>query len=127
METVKPATLTRWDSMPLDHVNATFDRRLVTGEQITIAQVFLKKGGGAPRHSHVNEQFSFVTQGTLRFWLGDEETLLDVHAGEILHLPSNLPHRAEALDDVVVIDTFSPPRWDWVNKTDTYLREAQKK
>jgi len=126
METVKPATLTRWESLPLDHVNATFDRRLVTGEQITIAQVFLKQGGGAPKHSHVNEQFSFVTQGTLRFWLGDEETLLDVHAGEILHLPSNLPHRAEALDDVVVIDTFSPPRWDWVNKTDAYLREARK-
>jgi len=126
METVKPATLPRWESLPLDHVNATFDRRLVTGEQITIAQVFLKQGGGAPKHSHVNEQFSFVTQGTLRFWLGDEETLLDVHAGEILHLPSNLPHRAEALDDVVVIDTFSPPRWDWVNKTDAYLREARK-
>ena len=123
METVKSATLTRWDDQPLDHVNATFDRRLVNGEQITIAQVFLKPGGGAPKHSHVNEQFSYILKGTLRFWLGDEEKVVDVKPGEILHLPSNLPHRAEALDDVLAIDVFSPPRWDWVNKTDEYLRK----
>ena len=126
METVKAATLTRWDDQPLDHVNATFDRRLVSGEHITVAQVFLKPGGGAPKHSHLNEQFSYILKGTLRFWIGDEEKMLDVKAGEILHLPPNLPHRAEALDEVFAIDVFSPPRWDWVNKTDSYLREAKK-
>ncbi len=123
METVKTATLTRWEDQPLDHVNATFDRRLVSGEHLTIAQVFLAPGGGAPKHSHENEQFSYVIRGTLRFWIGDEERVQDVRAGEILHLPCNLPHRAEALDEVFAIDVFSPPRWDWVNKTDAYLRK----
>ena len=123
METVKGATLTRWDDQPLDHVNATFDRRLVSGDNVTIAQVYLKPGGGAPKHHHVHEQFSYIMRGTLRFWIGDEEKVVDVRAGEILHLPSNLPHRAEALDDVFAIDVFSPPRLDWVNKTDDYLRK----
>jgi len=123
METVKTATLTRWDDQPLDHVNATFDRRLVSGEHITVAQVFLAPGGGAPKHSHLNEQFSYILKGTLRFWIGDEEKVVDVTAGEILHLPPHVPHRAEALDDVLAIDVFSPPRWDWVNKTDEYLRK----
>jgi len=118
METVKTATLTRWDDQPLDHVNATFDRRLVSGEHITVAQVFLAPGGGAPKHSHLNEQFNYILKGTLRFWIGDEEKVVDVTAGEILHLPPHVPHRAEALDDVLAIDVFSPPRWDWVNKTD---------
>ena len=123
MDTLKSATLTRWDDQPLDHVNATFDRRLVSGEHLTIAQVFLAKGGGAPKHQHVNEQFSYLIKGTLRFWIGDEERVVDVHAGEILHLPPDLPHRAEAQDDVFAIDVFSPPRLDWVNKTDAYLRK----
>ena len=123
MDTLKSATLTRWDDQPLDHVNATFDRRLVSGEHLTIAQVFLAKGGGAPKHQHVNEQFSYLIKGTLRFWIGDEERVVDVHSGEILHLPPDLPHRAEAQDDVFAIDVFSPPRLDWVNKTDAYLRK----
>lgn len=126
MSELRPVTHTRWDDQPLDAVNATFDRKLVSGEHITIAQVFLKPGGGAPKHSHVNEQFSYIMKGTLRFWVGDEERQIDVKAGEVLHLPPNVPHRAQALDDVFAIDVFSPPRWDWVNKTDAYLREAQK-
>lgn len=126
METVNSATLTRWDDQPLDHVNATFDRRLVSGEHITIAQVYLAPGGGAAKHSHPNEQFSYILRGTLRFWIGDEEKVVDVRAGEIMHLPPHLPHRAEALDDVFAIDVFSPPRRDWVNRTDDYLREAKK-
>ncbi len=126
MPDLKPVTHTRWDDQPLDAVNPTFDRRLVSGEHLTIAQVFLKPGGGAPRHSHENEQFSYILKGTLRFWVGDDERVIDVTAGEVLHLPPHVPHRAEAIDDVFAIDVFSPPRHDWLNKTDAYLREAKK-
>lgn len=126
MSTLKPVTHTRWDDLPLDAVNPTFGRRLVSGEHLTMAQIFLKPGGGAPKHSHENEQFSYILQGTLRFWIGDDERVIDVNAGEVLQLPPHVPHRAEALDDVVAIDVFSPPRWDWVNKTDAYLRDAKK-
>jgi len=126
METLKSVTHTRWDDMPRDEVNATFGRKLVSGEQITMAQVFLSTGGGAPKHHHENEQFSYVVKGTLRFWIGDDEKVIDVKAGEVLQIPANVPHRAEAQDDVFAIDVFSPPRWDWVNKTDAYLRNHQK-
>ena len=126
MSDLKPVTHTRWDDQPLDAVNATFDRRIVTGEHITLAQIFLKPGGGAPKHSHEHEQFSYILKGTLRFWVGDDERVIDVKAGEVLHLPPHVPHRAEAIDDVFAIDVFSPPRWDWVNKTDAYLREVKK-
>ena len=123
METLKAVTHTRWDDLPRDEVNPTFGRKLVSGEQITMAQVFLAPGGGAPKHHHENEQFSYVVKGTLRFWIGDEEKVLDVKAGEVLQIPANVPHRAEAQDHVFAIDVFSPPRWDWVNKTDAYLRK----
>ena len=91
-----------------------------------MAQVFLAPGGGAPKHSHENEQFSYVVKGTLRFWIGDDEKVIDVKAGEVLQIPGNVPHRAEAQDEVFAIDVFSPPRWDWVNKTDAYLRQHKK-
>ena len=123
MKTLKSVTHTRWDDMPRDQVNATFGRKLVSGDQITMAQVFLAPGGGAPKHTHENEQFSYVVKGTLRFWIGDGERVIDVNAGEVLQIPGDVPHRAEALDDVFAIDVFSPPRWDWVNRTDDYLRK----
>jgi len=126
MNTLKSVTHTRWDDLPRDEVNPTFGRKLVSGELITMAQVFLAPGGGAPKHQHENEQFSYVVKGTLRFWIGDEERPIDVKAGEVLQIPGQVPHRAEALDDVFAIDVFSPPRWDWVNKTDAYLRNHQK-
>ena len=126
MTMLKSVTHTRWDDLPRDEVNATFGRKLVSGDQITMAQIFLKPGGGAPKHQHENEQFSYILQGTLRFWIGDEEKVIDVKAGGVLQIPANVPHRAEALDEVYAIDVFSPPRWDWVNKTDAYLRNAKK-
>ena len=123
MDTTRRVTHTRWDEMPRDAVNATFGRKLVSGEHITIAQVFLAVGGGAPKHQHENEQFSYVVKGTLRFWIGDDEEMLDVRGGEILHILPNVPHRAEAIEEVFAIDVFSPPRMDWVNRTDDYLRQ----
>src|SRR5262249_55841528 len=99
METLKSVTHTRWDDLPRDEVNATFGRKLVSGEQITMAQVFLAPGGGAPKHQHENEQFSYVVQGTLRFWIGEDEKVIDVKAGEVLQIPANVPHRAEAQDN----------------------------
>jgi quercetin dioxygenase-like cupin family protein len=117
------AALYRWDDLPREELNPLIGRRLVTGERLMLAHVYIAKGGIVPKHSHDNEQLTYILQGTLRFWLGDDESeVVDVSAGEVLHLPSNLPHKAEALDDVLDVDIFAPPRADWLDGSDAYLR-----
>jgi len=117
-------TLYRWDDMPKERVADKFERRLVTGERVMVAHVYLKKGFVVPRHQHDNEQFTYILEGALHFWIGEDESQeLVVRAGEVLHLPSWVWHKAEALEDTLDVDIFSPPRQDWLKKTDAYLRK----
>lgn len=117
-------TFYRWADVELEQVAPLLARKLVTGEQMQLAQVFLKKGFVVPRHTHENEQFTYILDGALRFWIGeDEKQVIDVHSGEVLHIPSMVPHKAEALVDTLDLDVFSPPRADWLAKTDAYLRK----
>lgn len=120
---VTQATHVRWDDIPRERLNEKLERRFVTGEHVTLAQFFLARGCVVPRHSHESEQFSQVVSGCLRFRLGEDGAeVVDVKAGEFLVLPSHLPHAAEALEDSVVLDSFSPIRRDWAEKRDQYLR-----
>jgi quercetin dioxygenase-like cupin family protein len=109
--------------MPKERVNAQLDRRLITGERMMLAHVYLKKGAIVPLHSHENEQLTYILEGALKFWIGSEagETLV-VRAGEVLVIPSSVPHKAEAVEDTLDVDIFCPPRQDWLDKTDAYLR-----
>jgi unsaturated pyranuronate lyase len=104
MDTKAQATHYRWKDQPSEPMKGTITRRIVTGERIMFSEIRFKKGDTVPRHSHDNEQFV-------------------VSAGEVVVIPSNLPHRAEALHDTVEFDIFCPPRQDWLDKTDTYLRD----
>jgi quercetin dioxygenase-like cupin family protein len=114
----------RWDDMPKENVTEMLDRRLITGDRMMLAHVYLKKGAIVPRHAHENEQLTYILKGTLRFWIGEDELeTIDVRAGEVLHIPSHVPHKAEALEDTLDVDIFSPPRRDWLDKTDEYLRQ----
>ncbi|HEX6182582.1 MAG TPA: cupin domain-containing protein [Pyrinomonadaceae bacterium] len=114
----------RWEEMPRERVNQTLERRLITGDRIMLTHVYLEKGSVVPRHAHENEQITYVLEGALRFWIGDEGAeVFDVRAGEVLCIPSNVPHKAEALEDTLDVDIFSPPRQDWLDKTDDYLRK----
>jgi quercetin dioxygenase-like cupin family protein len=123
MEEAK-TTLYKWDDMPKESLNELLDRRLITGEHMMLAHVYMKKGCVVPKHSHENEQITYILEGTLQFWIGvDEEQEVIVHAGEVLHIPSNVPHKAIALEDTLDVDIFSPPRQDWLDKTDDYLRQ----
>ena len=120
----RTAKLHSWEKMPREHLNDKLDRRIITGDRMMITHVYLKKGCVVPRHQHENEQITYVLDGALRFRLGpDGEQQVDVHAGEVLTIPSNLPHSAEALEDTLDVDIFDPPRQDWLNKTDAYLRK----
>ena len=122
-DTVPNITLHRWNDLPAEPLKVGLARRLVTGERMMIAHVYIKKGVDVPRHSHENEQLTYVLEGALKFWFGanDERELL-VRAGEVIVIPSHLPHRALAIEDTLDVDVFSPPRQDWLAGTDSYLR-----
>ncbi len=112
-----------WESLPKEELNPQLHRRLITGEKGMLAHVYLDEGAVVPRHSHHNEQFTYILKGALRFWIGDDESQeIDVHTGEVLHIPAHVPHKAEALEDTLDLDIFVPPREDWLSGTDDYLR-----
>jgi quercetin dioxygenase-like cupin family protein len=117
-------TFYRWDDMPKEEVTGALSRRLITGDRMMLAHVYLKKGCVVPKHQHENEQLTYVLEGALHFWIGEdgsEEVV--VGPGEVLHLPSWVWHKAEAIGDTLDVDIFSPPREDWLKKTDDYLRK----
>lgn len=111
-----------WDEMEKETVSDTIKRRIVTGERAMLAHIYLDKGARVPKHSHHNEQITYLLEGTLKFWIGEEREELILKAGEVLHIPPNIPHEAEALEDCLDVDVFSPPREDWLDGTDDYLR-----
>ena len=112
----------RWADIPEEPMKGTITRRMISGEKAMIAQIVLKKGDTVPRHSHHNEQLTYVITGRLRLRLGERgEREVVVAAGEVLVIPPNLAHSAEALEDTLDIDVFAPPREDWLNRTDDYL------
>ena len=109
-----------WHTIPLEDLNPLLQRQFVVGQEIMLARVLLKKGCIVPEHSHHNEQLTYILDGALKFWIDGKEIV--VNAGETLCIPSNMPHKAEALEDTIDLDVFAPPRVDWINKTDQYLR-----
>ncbi|MCC7001750.1 MAG: cupin domain-containing protein [Gemmatimonadaceae bacterium] len=124
MTTPSAVTFSRWEDIQREKVTDQISRRLITGQDIMLAHVFLAKGAVVPKHQHHNEQFTYILEGALRFWIGDDQQqVVDVRAGEVLHIPSNVWHKAEALEDTLDMDIFSPPRADWLNHTDTYFHQ----
>jgi quercetin dioxygenase-like cupin family protein len=115
----------RWEELPLEQLKPDLGRRLVSVERMMLAQVYLEEGAIVPKHSHENEQLTYILEGTLRLWLGEDgaEEVFDVRAGEVLHIPPHVPHRAEALENTLDVDVFSPPRTDWLDGSDAYLRD----
>jgi quercetin dioxygenase-like cupin family protein len=113
----------RWADLTAEPLKGGITRKLITSERMMIAHVYLKKGDDVPRHTHENEQITYILEGALHFWLGANETReITVRAGEVLVIPSNLPHRALALEDTLDVDVFNPPRRDWLDGSDAYLR-----
>jgi quercetin dioxygenase-like cupin family protein len=117
------ATHYRWDDLPREELGPLLGRRLIVGDRLMISHVYMEQGLVVPLHAHENEQLTYILEGTLRFWLGEDGSqVVDVHAGEVLCIPSSLPHRAEALERTLDVDVFTPPRQDWLDGSDAYLR-----
>ena len=119
---------TKWDDILLETMAEGISRRVFTGGKTMLAQIYLKKGAIVPWHSHVNEQMSWIVEGLAKFTIGEEgspdrqEVILS--PGDVLFIPSNVPHTAEALEDSVDVDIFNPPRQDWLDGTDTYFKRG---
>ena len=113
--------LHRWDEIALEKVTEMLSRKIVSGDREMLVQIYVKRGCLVPMHAHESEQMTYVLQGALRFLIDGEE--ITVREGEVLHIPSNVPHEAHALEDTLDVDVFSPPREDWLNKSDHYLRD----
>jgi len=108
--------LHRWDEIALEKVTEMISRKIVSGEREMLAQIYLKRGALVPIHTHDSEQMTYILQGALRFVVDGEEII--VREGEVLHIPSRLPHQAEALEDTLELDVFSPVRAEWVDAAD---------
>ena len=106
-----------------EHLNPLIDREMLTGQNLMLARVIMKKGAHVPLHHHHNEQVTYILEGALKFAIDGKEIV--VRAGEVLCIPSNMPHEAWAIEDTIDLDVFNPPRDDWLNKTDDYLRHGR--
>jgi quercetin dioxygenase-like cupin family protein len=124
-ERPKMMEYTSWDKIETEKLSDKITRQMLNGEHTTVARIFLVRGAIVPRHSHLSEQFSLILSGALKFIFDDQE--LVVHSGEMVYIPANKPHAAEALEDTVDLDVFSPRREDWIKKDDAYLRGGTSK
>ena len=120
------ATLVRWSEVETEQLNPLLTRQFLSGSQAMLSRIVLTKGCLVPTHSHPNEQLAFIFQGSIRFVLGDGTAHI-VNSGEVLIIPGNLAHSAEALEDTINFDIFAPPRQDWIDKDDSYLRQPTSK
>ena len=113
-----------WDDVPIEQVTPMMQRRLIYGEKVMIARMKFKDGILVPLHHHENEQITQVISGTIRFWFGEKkDQTMDLNAGDSVVIPANLPHEALMIGDVEEIDNWAPPRQDWIDGTDDYLRK----
>lgn len=114
-----------WDNVPREQLGPLLARQMISGPKCTVARIYLRKGAVVPVHRHDSEQYSYILEGELRFHIEEGPggaTEMTVKAGEVLLIPSNVPHGAEAPVDTISLDIFSPRREDWLTGNDQYLR-----
>jgi len=112
-----------WDEMEKEVLSPLIARKIISGEKAMVAQVFLAKGAVVPEHKHESEQITYILEGALLFEIDGKEIL--VSKGQVLRIPSWMPHKATAVEDTLDLDIFSPIREDWLKKDDAYLRRGE--
>jgi quercetin dioxygenase-like cupin family protein len=114
------STYTKWADVEIEKLSSTIGRQFIVGTDLMLARVLMKKGAHVPLHSHHNEQVTYILEGALKFLIEGKE--VTVRTGEVLCIPPHVPHEAFALEDTVDLDVFNPPRQDWIDRNDAYLR-----
>jgi len=114
-------TVHNWDALDKEDLGPLIQRRYVLGEGLMIAHVYMQAGNVVPEHAHENEQMTYILEGEMEMRIGDADPVV-VHGGEVVCIPPNVPHSALALTDLLDVDVFTPPRQDWIDGTDVYLR-----
>jgi quercetin dioxygenase-like cupin family protein len=122
-EPTTAAAHTSWEAIPIEQLNPLIGRQFLVGTNTMLARVLLKRGAVVPMHHHHNEQISYILEGALQFFIDGKEIV--VRAGEVLCIPPNVPHEAHALEDTIDLDIFNPPRQDWIDRDDAYLRTGK--
>ena len=110
-----------WNEIPADRLIGGIRRKIVTGEKVMLGKMYFPKGSKVPSHVHEGEQVTNVLEGKLLFVINGQQ--ITVSSGETLVIPSNVEHSAEAIEETSEIDTFSPIRNEWLDGSDSYLRE----
>ena len=117
-------TTINWDEIPLETVNPSMKRRIVTGEKMTVARIYFEDGFVVPMHSHENEQITQVIRGRMHFVFGEDRSReMDLGPGDVVVIPAHLPHEATMIGEVEEMDMWSPRREDWLDGSDDYLRK----
>jgi quercetin dioxygenase-like cupin family protein len=105
----------KWEDIPSKILSKYVTQQIVPGDQMMLSQLSLLKNAVVQKHAHPNEQFTCILKGSLLFRFGEQdEHEVVVSAGEVLHIPANVPHSAFALEDTLDLDIFTPPRSDWL-------------
>ena len=110
-----------WDSIHEDTLNPLAGRKALHAENMTVARFRFDKGNQVASHHHVNDQVTIVQSGAIRMVVGDQ--VLMMKTGDMVHVPPDVPHGNEALEDTIIIEIFSPLREDWIKGDDSYLRQ----
>ncbi len=91
-------------------IKGFFGKMVHTG-RLTVAHFRIEKGSTLPEHHHVHEQVTNIVSGELEMTVGGETKVCK--AGDVVVIPSDVPHSARALTDCRVIDVFQPAREDY--------------
>ena len=111
----------RWEDITKEIMSESISRRVITGERAMVAEINIAQGALVPTHHHESEQISYCLEGRLKLEIEGQKFVLN--PGDILVIPSQVPHSALALEDFRGLDIFSPIREDWLRGDDDYLRK----
>ncbi|MBN2133061.1 MAG: cupin domain-containing protein [Sedimentisphaerales bacterium] len=89
-----------------------WQKTLVYGQRTLMTEFKLTAGSVLPRHHHPHEQIGYLVRGRLRLFVGSGE--YDAQAGDSWCVESDVVHGAEALEDSVAVEVFSPVREDYL-------------
>lgn len=106
--------LLNWDNIPTEQVSPLQLRQVVQTPQATVVRLVSRAGATVPLHHHVHVQITMLISGSFRFEMDGE--IVTLRPGDLLQIPSDVPHQGAALADSVTVEVFIPAREDLIAK-----------